>query len=378
VDGQVAKQSSSYRQGLVLGLTMAEVMMLLIFCLLIAMAAYLRSAQTRLAAAEARPNDQGISIVDRDILDAVKRDDGLYEKLRTISATSNPKAIDEYWRDVTTDRSLAEEYRKLGSPNQVRQKVELANALLERDLDGATAVQDVAIAESVKSAMLKGGQPPNPESVKEVVARGVSQGSSVGHQWPPIISLSEANGHFFKTGSAELSLPFRQELETTTPERILELVKQYDVDVIEVVGHTDQQPIAGRISNLDANLGQVLRNEVPITSLVPSDNAGLGLARAVSVVSVLRKSELLDGYKLIPLSGAQLVNTDETLAIGGISGDIPERRRIEIRLRKSSPDDTVSSISDVPLPRPKPVFLKPKVPTAHQSPNSPLPIGPIH
>jgi hypothetical protein len=38
------------------------------------------------------------------------------------------------------------------------------------------------------------------------------------------------------------------------------------------------------------------------------------------------------------LSGAQLVNTDETLAIdGSFPGDIQERRRIEIRLRKSSP-----------------------------------------
>jgi hypothetical protein len=202
---------------LVLGLTMAEVMMLLIFCLLIAMAAYLRSAQTRLAAAETRPNDQGISIVDKDILDAVRRDSGLYEKLRTISAASNPKAIDEYWRDVTTDRSLAEEYRKLGTPGQVRQKVELANTLLEKGLDGPTAVQDADIAESVKSAMSKAGQPSNPESVKEVIARGVSAGSSVGHQWPPIISLSEANGHFFKTGSAELSPPFRQELEPSIP-----------------------------------------------------------------------------------------------------------------------------------------------------------------
>ncbi len=378
MDGQVAKQSSSYRQGLVLGLTMAEVMILLIFCLLIAMAAYLRSVQTRLAAAETAPNDQGISMADRDILDGIKRDGALYERLRTVSGTSNAKAIDEYWRDVTADRSQAEEYRKSGTPSQVREKVELANTLAGKGVDGPTALQDVAIAESVKSAMLKAGQQANADTVGDVVARGVNDGSSAGHQWPPIISLSEANGYSFKTGSAELSPPFRQKLETTTPERILGLVKQYDVDVIEVVGHTDEQPIAGRISNLDASLIQVLKNQVPITSLVPSDNAGLGLARAVSVVSVLRKSKLLEGYKLIPLSGAQLVNTDETLAIGGVPGDIPERRRIEIRLRKSSPEDTASNFSEMPLPRARPISVKPKVPPVRQSPNSPLPLGPIH
>jgi len=38
------------------------------------------------------------------------------------------------------------------------------------------------------------------------------------------------------------------------------------------------------------------------------------------------------------LSGAQLVNTDETLAITGSPEDIQQRRRIEIRLRKSAPN----------------------------------------
>jgi hypothetical protein len=104
------------------------------------------------------------------------------------------------------------------------------------------------------------------------------------------------------------------------------------------VGHTDEQPVGIRQSNLDRGLVPVLRNYADVTSLVPADNAGLGLARAVSVVGVLSRSPLLSRYKLIPLSGAQLVNTDETLAIdGSFPGDIQERRRIEIRLRKSSP-----------------------------------------
>ena len=113
-----------------------------------------------------------------------------------------------------------------------------------------------------------------------------------------------------------------------------------------------------------------------IGSLVPADNAGLGLARAVSVVSVLRQSKLLADYKLIPLSGAQLVNTDETLALAGTPGDIRERRRIEIRLRKSSPHDApihdvTASIPEVPLPKPKPMLeAKPKPRPALQAPFS--------
>jgi hypothetical protein len=56
---------------------------------------------------------------------------------------------------------------------------------------------------------------------------------------------------------------------------------------------------------------------------------------------------------LIPLSGAQLVNTDETLAIGGSPGDIRERRRIEIRLRKSAPSDATASVPPSPFAAPQ-------------------------
>jgi hypothetical protein len=47
MDGEIIQQRSSYRQGLVLGLTMAEIMLLLVFCLLIAMATFLKSETTK-------------------------------------------------------------------------------------------------------------------------------------------------------------------------------------------------------------------------------------------------------------------------------------------------------------------------------------------
>ena len=330
-DRYVARESSSYRQGVVLGLTMAELMLLLIFCLLIALAAYLRSERARVDAAEAAPDLQGVSKLDRRVLGAIKQNPALYEKLQEAAATPNSKVIDEFWRDLVADQSMAAEYRKLGlTPQQVRQGIAAANALTAKGVDAATALRDVDIVGSIQSLMPKDGSHPNAETIKELVQKGLDAKNSAGHQWPPIIDLSEANGHYFKTGSAELSPDFRFNLMTTVPERIAELVRQYDVDVIEVVGHTDEQPIESRPSNLDQGLVPVLRNGAAIGSLVPADNAGLGLARAVSVVSVLRQSKLLKGYKLIPMSGAQLVNTDETLALAGTPGDIRERRRIEI------------------------------------------------
>lgn len=389
MDGQIVRQSSSYRQGLVLGLTMAEVMILLIFCLLIALAAVLRTEMAKLAEAKAAPTEQGISQNDHEVLREVRKNSALYDRMLAASTSPNSKQADEFWRDLFEGQSLAEEYRKEGlAPEQVRAMVASANQLQAKGVDARTALRDADIVAKIQKVMPGAASPSAPiEKIIDVVQRGLNEQSNGGHQWPPIISLSEANGHYFKTGSAELSPEFKFELTNETPSRILELIKQYDVDVIEVVGHTDEQPISSRPSNLDGELLPVLRNTTSVSNLVPADNAGLGLARAVSVLSVLRQSPLLQDYKLIPLSGAQLVNTDETLAISGNPGDIPERRRIEIRLRKSNPQDTTATIDTaatiaaIPLPKPKPVRppkSKRTAPLQVPSLSAPLSPGPFH
>jgi outer membrane protein OmpA-like peptidoglycan-associated protein len=383
VDGQIVRQSSSYRQGLVLGLTMAEVMILLIFCLLIALAAVLRTEMAKLAEAKAAQTEQGVSQNDREVLREIKKNQALYDRMLMALTSSNSKQADEFWRDLFEGQSLAEEYRNEGlTPEQAHAMVASAKQLQAKGVDAKTALRDVDIVAKIQTVMPRAASPSTPvEKIIDVVQRGFNEQSKAGHQWPPIISLSEADGHYFRTGSAELSPEFKFELTNETPARIVELIKQYDVDVIEVVGHTDEQRISSRPSNLDGELFPVLRNAAPVSNLVPADNAGLGLARAVSVLSVLRQSPLLQDYKLIPLSGAQLVNTDETLAISGNSGDIPQRRRIEIRLRKSSPKDTTATIEAVPAPKPKPVRRpKPKLTAPLQAPSSssPLSLGPFH
>ena len=352
----------------------------------------------QLDAALAAPDAQGISQADRSVLIAIKQNPGLYEKIREAAGSPSSKAIDEFWRDLVTDPSVAAEYRKLGTPEQLRQKLADASELNSKGVDAATALKEHDIVASIQRVMPKDG---SQLSKDQLIKKGLDD-AKAGHQWPPIIDLSEANGHYFKTGSAELEPDFRRELMANVPERIIQLIQQYDVDVIEVVGHTDEQPIGVRSfgvrpSNLDQGLVPVLRNGAAIGSLVPADNAGLGLARAVSVVSVLRHTKLAD-YKLIPLSGAQLVNTDETLALAGTPGDIRERRRIEIRLRKSSPhdapiqdvtasipphdapiQDVTASIPEVPLPKPKPMLmLKPKPRPAPQATLSSGPVSLTH
>jgi hypothetical protein len=74
------------------------------------------------------------------------------------------------------------------------------------------------------------------------------------------------------------------------------------VDVIEVVGHTDEQPIGMRPSNLDRDFTEILRGDRSVGTLRPGDTAGLGLARAVSVVRELLRDPRLDGLRILPPS----------------------------------------------------------------------------
>lgn len=364
MDGHIFRQSSSYRQGLVLGLTMAEIMILLIFCLLITMAAFLKREQTRREEAEQQIRVERVSsMADRNLVTAIKQNPELYERLRSeVVTSSGVKAVDEFWRELVESRNAMAEFKKGGlSEKNIRDRLTDMELLSAKGINVDKALRDADIVGSIEKVMPAAGQSSTPpQMIADAVSRGLSGDTQSGHQWPPIIRLSEADGNFFKTGSAELSPEFREKLMTSTPEQIVALIKKYDVDVIEVVGHTDEQPVGLRQSNLDRDLVPVLKNYARVASLVPADNAGLGLARAVSVVGVLNRSPLLSGYKLIPMSAAQLVNVDETLAIdGSLPGDIQERRRIEIRLRKSSPHDASVDPSSTPdaltRPRPKPL-----------------------
>jgi outer membrane protein OmpA-like peptidoglycan-associated protein len=172
--------------------------------------------------------------------------------------------------------------------------------------------------------------------------RAGRKGSERAHKWPPIINLSEAGGYYFDVGSAELSEAFKTALVDRVAPKILQIAAEYpDVDVIEVIGHTDEQIIRRRFSNLDETLIDAVKSG-SVASLVSADNAGLGMSRAVAVVTrLLQDSRLKARFsRILPMSGAQLIQADETLSQGS-AGDVRERRRIEIRLRQYAGPDTV-------------------------------------
>ena len=363
MDGQILRQSSSYRQGLVLGLTMAEIMILLVFCLLIAMAVFLRVEQDKRELAEKELRQERVERnSERALVTRVKQNLAILDRIQDAVGSDDPGTVDQYWRELVESHDIVARLTTSGTPaSQLTDRVAEAAALKARGIDAGTALRDEDIVASIEKALPNvRDRATGSSEITNIVARGLQSRSSSGHQWPPIIKLSEAAGYHFNSGSAELSPRFRSDLAGPIPAQILDLIKQYDVDVIEVVGHTDEQPVGTRESNLDRELLPVLRNSANIASVVPADNAGLGLARAVSVVSVLLQNKALSGYKLLPLSGAQLINNDETLAISGTAGDVLERRRIEIRMRKSTPSDAAVTSPGPPDPDPMLQRFRPK------------------
>ena len=286
------RQDKAYRRGLVLGMTMAEVMILLIFLLLMALAAALQNRDQRIKALDGNGASR--------LVEALQR--------------AYPKAqnTDDYFKEMT--RAI-----------EMRKQIEEAGPKEHRD----TLVEDAALGRDVRKAA--GNADPNE------YLRGAISAAKRGREgeWPPFFSLSEAGGYYFDSGKATLRPQFEQSLRATVIPRLVESIKDYDVDVIEVIGHTDEVPMVGQ-SNLDSSLIAASAGRIPIGSLRSTDNSGLAMARAIAVVRVLRSDPRLAGVTILPLSGGQMIVPVDQMADGNDARDDQSRRRIEIRLRKST------------------------------------------
>jgi flagellar motor protein MotB len=348
--GTIGRQSASYRQGLVLGLTMAEIMLLLVFCLLIAVGVALSSerakrddALLRLKTVEtaAARNEAAIS--------TIRRNARLAELLDRSAKYTSQREIDDFWRKLVESNDVVAKMEQQGVPLSALQEESSYAAklqqLMSEGIDPDKIARGVALASAIDAVVAdkKLGNL-SPQEIAALIDKGINAAKpppedndrKKGHNWPPIINLSEAGGYFFATGSAELTPSFATELRTVVVDRLLEIADAYDVDVIEVIGHTDEQPVNGRASNLDRALSSVTTGGTGAGVLQWADNAGLGLARALSVVERLSADARLRNFRILPLSAAQLTGIDGKITRWDGHGDVRERRRIEIRMRKST------------------------------------------
>ena len=181
---------------------------------------------------------------------------------------------------------------------------------------------------------------------------------------PPLISLTETDKFIFATGSYGLSQDFLDALEDKYTNDIKPTLEAYDVDVIEVIGHTDGQPNPRRTSNLDRQLQMVLpeggftgfqsgsnSNPDPASSGSGSwwigrladfrygSNTDLGLLRAMVVAMYLQarlEKDQLD-VRIRPYSASSLLDPEGNFNPAPAVDD-ETRRRIDLRFTRSNRD----------------------------------------
>lgn len=305
-------EHKGYNRGLILGLTMAESMILLVFCLLLVAAAIILAEREKRQAAELQVTELRSQLAD------VRRDrDDLGRRLALLANPSDRASIEEEWRELVSAREAQQQMQKQGIT--VEDLADLAEA---RELLRSNGYELSSVENLIERLA---------ELEKQLQAREDS--GEQPHQWPPIISLSDADDYSFEIGSAELTPSFERSLRGDITRIIAENLDLYNVDIVEVIGHTDEQRIARKETNFDQSVLDVLAGKQPVSTIVPADNAGLGLARAIAVANVLRAEPALSGMTILPLSAGQLILPGDTLT-SGQSGDVRERRRIEIRIRR--------------------------------------------
>ncbi|WP_315921809.1 hypothetical protein [Mesorhizobium sp. SP-1A] len=357
-----------YNRGLILGLTMAESMLLLVFCLLLITGAIIVKEKERAQQAEASLENAKAELVKL-----------TEERNNLIKVALNNTKSEDTWRklvlaqqqmdEITRVKLVPEELTKNAAviraaidqkitPEDIAQIEKLkadSKALSEIDVDPERLKELLAAINLLESILSE--ETPLEDQIMEMVAlaeKGKATEGSKPHEWPPIINLSETKDYYFKSGSAELSPAFRQLLQDKTAHQIIGIAKKYGVDVVEVIGHTDEQRINGVRSNLDTEISSVLNSSKDIAVLKPGDNAGLGLARALAVTQVLSSLPELRGLTILPMSGAQLTLPSDQLTDGKDAGSSEGRRRIEIRVRKRNEIATEPGTTGQPVRLVKP------------------------
>jgi outer membrane protein OmpA-like peptidoglycan-associated protein len=326
-------------------------MLLLVFCLLIAVGVSLTSERAKRDAALARLKlAETAAAANEAAITSIRKNARLAELMDRAAKYTSQRDIDDFWRKLVESNDTVSKMEQQGvSLAALQEDSEYAaklRQLMSEGIDPDKIARGMALAAAIQAAMAdKNLGELTPQEIAALLDKGLaaaakppddSENKKGRHDWPPIINLSEAGGYFFATGSAELTPNFAMELRTVVVDRLLEIAESYDVDVIEVIGHTDEQAVNGRGSNLDRALAAVTNGTSGAGILQWADNAGLGLARALSVVERLSADSRLRNFRILPLSAAQLIGTDGKITRWDTHGDVRERRRIEIRMRKSA------------------------------------------
>ena len=168
------------------------------------------------------------------------------------------------------------------------------------------------------------------------VAIVISALAKLVNQKPPIIRLSDAADYRFTTGSYALSPQFRNQLISKQLPEIKRIIRCYGIDTIEIIGHTDSRPNSGT-GNLD--YFSISKNSILSKGVMSGSNADLGLLRALSVESLLKKYLNVQYHKLDfrSYSASSLISPEENQKILDNTETAQQaKRRIEVRFTRSN------------------------------------------
>jgi hypothetical protein len=325
----ITNDDRAYRRGIVLGFTVAEIVLLLVFCLLLLFVPILLTDAAQSDVALPLPTTAP-SLKGGHVANDPPTGSAPVETMGAASRPPEPKPIPS--KPLPDDWITATPNRPNESPVPIELSPPPVVAITLDSLCKRLGISEQECTVDRASATLVAAAPKPPGS-----AAVPNPAPTAKHNWPPIIRLKEADGEFFIVGKADVSKTLEEKVKRDVVPSVLELATRYQTNVIEVVGHTDEQPVQNSQTNLDATVFEVLTNRAPASRLRASDNAGLGFARAVAIVQILRADKRLEHLSILPLSAAQVVDQDGKLTDGMRYGDVKERRRIEIRVRQGEP-----------------------------------------
>mgnify|MGYP002628400814 CR=1 FL=1 len=253
------KQDQPYRRGLILGLTVAEIMILLIFILLMMLATALANRE--------------------DEIELLNEDNRVRMLSMLQEAYPNATTADDYWEELTSAIQVRKEVERNGEgevQKQLMKDAEIGRRFRrlaeQRGMnDPQEALRFAKAGQDATEAAKRAGEK-DPAAFIAKTAAETRRGKA--GEWPPFFSLDEAGGYFFESGAATLKPEFKRNLVNKVIPLLAKSLADYDVDVIEVIGHTDEVPMKG-LSNLDSKLIGASAGRFPIASLRSTDNAGL-------------------------------------------------------------------------------------------------------
>lgn len=156
---------------------------------------------------------------------------------------------------------------------------------------------------------------------------------------PPILLIKDEN-YRFDPGSAAITSAMLNYITNKIVPDIEKTTKDFNINTVEIIGHTDEQTIGSVTSNLDNNLEAAVSSEGSLTNLNAGSNADLGLMRSLAVVKELLKIQKqqgrMPGVKFRAYSAAQLILPNGEFAPIPNNQRQPDatRRRIEIRFTR--------------------------------------------